>query len=335
MRLGRLTGLEREKLENEYRDLCEKIGYYQRLLAEEPLLLGVIREELLDVSRRFGDARRTAIESMGDDEIDDESLIQEESIVVTLTHFGYVKRMPVDTYNTQHRGGRGVTGMATREEDFVQTLLTTSTHAMLLFFTNKGKAYRLKGYQIPEASRQAKGMAIVNLIALEGDEKIRTVIPVQSFDQGGCLMMATKSGIVKKTSLVEYANMNRNGLIAINLREGDELVGVQLTESHNDIVLVTRRGMSIRFADEDVRATGRNTQGVRGIALDDDDEVVGMAPTVPGKTILVVSERGFGTRTELDEYRIQTRAGKGLITYRPRKKLVCLPALHSSTTRTM
>jgi DNA gyrase subunit A len=320
MRLGRLTGLEREKLENEYRDLCEKIGYYQRLLAEEPLLLGVIREELLDVSRRFGDARRTAIESMGDDEIDDESLIQEESIVVTLTHFGYVKRMPVDTYNTQHRGGRGVTGMATREEDFVQTLLTTSTHAMLLFFTNKGKAYRLKGYQIPEASRQAKGMAIVNLIALEGDEKIRTVIPVQSFDQGGCLMMATKSGIVKKTSLVEYANMNRNGLIAINLREGDELVGVQLTESHNDIVLVTRRGMSIRFADEDVRATGRNTQGVRGIALDDDDEVVGMAPTVPGKTILVVSERGFGKRTELDEYRIQTRAGKGLITYRPSEK---------------
>lgn len=320
MRLGRLTGLEREKLENEYRDLCEKIDYLQSLLAEEPLLLGVIKDDLLDVARRFGDDRRSVIESTGDDEIDDESLIQEASIVVTLTHFGYVKRMPVDTYNTQHRGGRGVTGMATREEDFVQTILTTSTHAMLLFFTNKGKSYRLKGYQIPEAGRQAKGMAIVNLIALDSDEKIRAVIPIQSFDQGGCLMMATKSGVVKKTDLADYSNMNRNGLIAINLREDDELIGVQLTESHNDIVLVTREGMSIRFDDEDVRATGRNTQGVRGIALDDGDEVVGMAPTVPGKTILVVSERGFGKRTELEEYRIQTRAGKGLITYKPSEK---------------
>ena len=320
MRLGRLTGLEREKLENEFRDLCEKIEYLQSLLAEEPLLLGVIKDDLLDVARRFGDERRTAIESMGDDEIDDESLIQEASIVVTLTHFGYVKRMPVDTYNIQHRGGRGVTGMATREEDFVQTILTTSTHAMLLFFTNKGKSYRLKGYQIPDAGRQAKGMAIVNLLALDSDEKIRAVIPIQSFDQGGCLMMATKSGVVKKTDLAEYSNMNRNGLIAISLREDDELIGVQLTESHNDIVLVTREGMSIRFDDEDVRATGRNTQGVRGIALDDGDEVVGMAPTVPGKTILVVSERGFGKRTELDEYRIQTRAGKGLITYKPSEK---------------
>ncbi len=320
MRLGRLTGLEREKLENEFSDLCEKIEYFQRLLAEESLLLGVIKDDLLDVARRFGDERRTAIESMGDDEIDDESLIQEASIVVTLTHFGYVKRMPVDTYNIQHRGGRGVTGMATREEDFVQTILTTSTHAMLLFFTNKGKSYRLKGYQIPEAGRQAKGMAIVNLLALDSDEKIRAIIPIQSFDQGGCLMMATKSGIVKKTDLAEYSNMNRNGLIAINLREDDELIGVQLTESHNDIVLVTREGMSIRFDDEDVRATGRNTQGVRGITLDDGDEVVGMAPTVPGKTILVVSERGFGKRTELDEYRIQSRAGKGLITYKPSEK---------------
>ncbi|NCA99900.1 MAG: DNA gyrase subunit A, partial [Clostridia bacterium] len=320
MRLGRLTGLEREKLENEFRDLCEKIDYLQSLLAEETLLLEVIKDDLLDVARRFGDDRRTAIESTGDDEIDDESLIQEASIVVTLTHFGYVKRMPVDTYNIQHRGGRGVTGMATREEDFVQTILTTSTHAMLLFFTNKGKSYRLKGYQIPEAGRQAKGMAIVNLLALDSDEKIRAVIPIQSFDQGGCLMMATKSGVVKKTDLVEYSNMNRNGLIAISLREDDELIGVQLTESHNDIVLVTREGMSIRFADDDVRGTGRNTQGVRGIALDAGDEVVGMAPTEPGKTILVVSERGFGKRTELEEYRTQTRAGKGLITYKPSEK---------------
>lgn len=320
MRLGRLTGLERERLDNEYRDLCDKIEYFNRLLAEEPLLLGVIKEDLGDVVRRFGDDRRTVIESAGDDEIEDESLIQEAAIVVTLTHFGYVKRIPVDTYNIQHRGGRGVTGMATREEDFVQTLLTTSTHAMLLFFTSKGRAYRLKGYQIPDASRQAKGMAIVNLLALDSDEKIRTVIPIQSFDQGGCLMMATKSGVVKKTDLSDYSNMNRNGLIAINLRDDDELIGVQLTESDNDIVLVTRDGMSIRFSDDEVRSTGRNTQGVRGISLNDDDYVVGMAPTVPGKTILVVAEKGFGKRTELDEYRIQSRAGKGIITYKPSEK---------------
>jgi DNA gyrase subunit A len=210
--------------------------------------------------------------------------------------------------------------MATREEDFVQTLLTTSTHALLLFFTSKGRAYRLKGYQIPDASRQAKGMAIVNLLALDSDEKIRAIIPIQSFDQGGCLMMATRSGTVKKTNLSDYCNMNRNGLIAMNLREGDELIGVQLTESQDDIVLVTKDGMSIRFADDEVRATGRNTQGVRGISLGDDDEVVGMATTIPGKTILVVSEKGFGKRTELEEYRIQSRAGKGLITYKPAEK---------------
>jgi DNA gyrase subunit A len=320
MRLGRLTGLEREKLENEFRDLCEKIDYFNRLLQEEPLLLAVIKDELSEVSRRFGDERRTVIESTGDDEIEDESLIQEAAIVVTLTHMGYVKRAPIDTYSAQHRGGRGITGMATREEDFVQTLLTTSTHALLLFFTSKGRAYRLKGYQIPDASRQAKGMAIVNLLALDSDEKIRAIIPIQSFDQGGCLMMATRSGTVKKTNLSDYCNMNRNGLIAMNLREGDELIGVQLTESQDDIVLVTKDGMSIRFADDEVRATGRNTQGVRGISLGDDDEVVGMATTIPGKTILVVSEKGFGKRTELEEYRIQSRAGKGLITYKPAEK---------------
>ena len=232
---------------------------------------------------RFADERRTTIEQGDDDEIDDESLIQEEEVVVTLTHFGYVKRMPVDTCNIQHRGGRGVTGMQTREEDFVETILTTSTHAMLLFFTNRGKVYRLKGYQIPEASRQAKGMAIVNLLQLDGGEKVRTVIPIQSFDQGGCLMMATRAGVVKKTDLDEYANINKNGLIAVNLREDDELIGVQLTESHHDIILVTRQGMSIRFADDEVRPTGRNTQGVRGILLDDDDRVVGMAPTMPAR----------------------------------------------------
>lgn len=320
MRLGRLTGLEREKLEGEYKDLCDKIAYFTRMLSDEILLLSVIKEEIRQVGSRFGDARRTVIEAGEDDDIDDESLIQEASIVVTLTHFGYVKRMPIDTCNTQHRGGRGVTGMQTREEDIVQTMITTSTHAILLFFTNKGRVYRLKGYQIPDASRQAKGMAIVNLLQLDGGEKIRTVIPIQTFDQGGCLMMATRAGVVKKTELVEYSNLNKNGLIAVNLREDDELVGVQLTASDNDIVLVTSQGMSIRFTDDDVRPTGRNTQGVRGIQLADDDAVVGMAPTVPGKTILVVSENGFGKRTELEEYRVQSRGGKGLITYKPSEK---------------
>ena len=320
MRLGRLTGLEREKLENEFKDLCDKIDYFNSLLDNDVLLVDVIKEDLRDVTRRYRDDRRTVIENTGDDEIEDESLIEEAAIVVTLTHNNYVKRTPVDTYSAQHRGGRGITGMATREEDFVQSLLTTSTHALLLFFTNKGRAFRLKGYQIPDAGRQAKGMAIINLLALSGEEKIRAIIPIQSFDQGGCLMMATRSGVVKKTDLSDYSNMNRNGLIAINLREDDELIGVQLTESHDDLVLVTREGMSIRFSDDDVRSTGRNTQGVRGISLDEEDVVVGMAPTVPGKTILVVSEKGFGKRTELEEYRIQSRAGKGIITYKPSEK---------------
>jgi DNA gyrase subunit A len=320
MRLGRLTGLEREKLENEYLDLSSKIDYYIQVLAEEKLLLGIIKDELALVRSRYADERRTAIEQGEDDDIDDESLIQEEEVVVTLTRFGYVKRMPVDTCNIQHRGGRGVTGMQTREEDFVETILTTSTHATLLFFTNKGKVYRLKGYQIPEASRQAKGMAIVNLLQLDGGEKVRTVIPIQSFDQGGCLMMATRSGVVKKTELAEYANINKSGLIAVNLREDDELIGVQLTERHHDIVLVTRQGMSIRFTDDDVRPTGRNTQGVRGILLNDEDRVIAMVPTDATKTLLVVSEKGFGKRTELDEYRLQNRGGKGLITYKPSEK---------------
>jgi DNA gyrase subunit A len=320
MRLGRLTGLERDKLENEYRDLCEKIDYFMRILAEEPLLLQIIKDELIQVRNRFSDDRRTSIEQGEDDEIDDESLIQEEDIVITLTHFGYVKRMPVDTCSIQHRGGRGVSGMQTREEDFAKNILTTTTHAILLFFTNQGRVYRLKGYQIPETSRQARGMAIVNLLHLEGGEKVRTVIPIRSFDQGGSLLMATREGVVKKTELLEYANINKNGLIAVNLREGDELIGVRLALTECNIVLVTRQGMSICFSENQVRATGRNTQGVRGIQLDDGDEVIGMVPTVEDRTLLVVSERGFGKRTELDEYRNQTRGGKGLITYRPSEK---------------
>ena len=320
MRLGRLTGLERDKLEQEYRELCEKIDYLMRVLAEEPLLMQIIKDELGQVRNRYADERRTGIEASEDDEIDDESLIQEEDIVITLTHFGYVKRMPVDTCSIQHRGGRGVSGMQTREEDFAETILTTSTHAILLFFTDAGRVYRLKGYQIPESSRQARGMAIVNLLHLEGGEKVKTVIPVTSFDQDVSLLMATRAGVVKKTELAEYANINKNGLIAVNLREGDALVGVQLAADNCDILLASRNGMAIRFDEAQVRATGRNTQGVRGIQLDDDDEVIGMVPTRADQTLLVVSDRGYGKRTELEEYRGQTRGGKGLITYRPSEK---------------
>jgi DNA gyrase subunit A len=320
MRLGRLTGLEREKLENEFNELVERIEYLNSILSDEPLLLKVIKDELTIVRNKFAQPRRTLIEQGEDDDITDESLIKEEEVVVTLTHFGYVKRLPVDTYKMQHRGGRGVTGMQTREEDFVENILITSTHAILLFFTNKGKVFRLKGYQIPEVGRTAKGMAIINLLHLDGGEKVRTVIPISSFDQGGYLMMATANGTIKKTPLVDYSNINKSGLIAMNLREDDELVGVRLTEGEHDITLVTRQGMSIRFNENDVRSIGRNTQGVRGMTLAEDDNVIGMVPIEEGKTLLVISERGFGKRTEMEDYRCQTRGGKGLITYRTTDK---------------
>ena len=320
MRLGRLTGLERDKLENEYRELCERIDYFNQVLSDEDLLMQIIKEEMLQIRKQFGDDRRTGIEQSEEELFDDESLIQEEEIVITLTHFGYVKRMSVDTCSILHRGRRGVSGMQTREEDFAERILITSTHDILLFFTNKGRVYRLKGYQIPETSRQARGMAIVNLLQLDGGEKIREVIPIKDFDQGGSLFMATRNGTVKKTELVEYANIYKNGLIAVNLREDDELVGVELAEEDSDVILVTRQGMSICFNEEQVRATGRNTQGVRGIMLEEGDQVIGMVSTVPDRNLLVVSEGGFGKRTELAEYRVQTRGGKGLITYRPSEK---------------
>lgn len=327
MRLGRLTGLEQEKLTGEFNDLNEKITWFNRVLNEEGVLLNLIKDEIKVIRNRYSDERRTGFEVGEDDDIDDESLIQEEDIMVTLTHFGYIKRMSMDNCSSQHRGGRGITGMQTREEDFVERIITTSTHATLLFFTSAGKVFRLKGYQIPESGRQARGMAIVNLLHLDAGEKIRAIIPIQSFDQGGCLMMATKRGVVKKTELIDYSNINRNGLIAVNLREEDELIGVQLTDDTDDIILVTQNGLSIRFRSDDVRSTGRNTQGVRGISLADKDVVIGMAPTIEGKNLLVISEKGFGKRTELDEYRIQTRGGKGLITYKPSEKTGLLVGL--------
>lgn len=320
MRLGRLTGLEREKLESEYRDLEIKIEYFRSVLADPFLLHELIKTEILAVKAKFATARRTALEAADDDDIDDESLISEEEIIITLTHLGYVKRLSVDTYKSQHRGGRGISGLATREEDFVENIITTSTHSILLCFTNRGRVFRLKGYQVPEASRQAKGTAIVNLLQLDGGEKIQTVIPISSFDEIGYLMMATRMGIVKKTELLDYSRINKSGLIAVNLRDDDELVGVRLTDGQQEVVLVTRKGMSIRFAEEDVRDTGRNTMGVRGITLSVDDEVIGMSPIVAGENLLVVSEKGFGKRTEMEEYRTQTRGGKGLITYRIAEK---------------
>lgn len=316
MRLGRLTGLEREKLETEHKDLQDKIDYFRRVIQDDALLHEIIKKEILTVRAKFSDDRRSEIIAGEDEDIDDESLIREEEVVVTLTHLGYVKRLPVDTYRSQHRGGRGVTGLSTREEDFVEKIITTSTHATLLCFTNRGRVFRLKGYQVPEASRQAKGTAIVNLLQLEGSEKVKTVIPVDTFEQDAYLMMATMEGVVKKSLLSDYAKINKGGLIAINIREDDELVGAQLTDGKQEIALVTRRGMSIRFSEDDVRSTGRNTMGVRGISLRHDDRVIGMAPIVDGLNLLVVSENGFGKRTEMDEYRTQTRGGKGLMTYK-------------------
>ena len=320
MRLGRLTGLEREKLQNELADLELKIQHLKNILADESLLHKVIKEEITAIKNKYGNPRRTEISAADDEEIDDESLIREEDVIVTLTHFGYVKRLSIDTYRSQHRGGRGVSGLATREEDFVETLLTTSTHDTLLFFTNMGRVFRLKGYQIPDGSRQARGLAIVNLLQLGAGEKVQAVIPVHSFEDGGYLTMATQKGIVKKTDIADYSHINKNGLIAVNLRDEDRLVGVRKTDGNNDIVLVTKKGMSIRFSETDVRDTGRNTMGVRGISLSEDDAVIGMAPIVEGQHLLVVSEKGFGKQTEMDEYRVQSRGGKGLITYKVAEK---------------
>jgi len=319
MRLGRLTGLEREKLDQEYREVMEKIEYYRRVLADETLLLSIIEDELMEIRRKYGDERRTEI-AVGEDDIDIEDLIKEEEIVITLTHFGYIKRLPCDTYRSQKRGGKGVTALSTREEDFVERLFVTSTHNYILFFTNKGKVYRLKAYQIPEAGRQAKGTAIVNLLELDGDEKVTAVIPIAEYREGLYLIMATRNGLVKKTSLSQYDNIRRGGLLAVSLRENDELIDVRLTDGEKDIILVTREGMSIRFQESDVRPLGRVAQGVKGITLEEGDYVVGMATSREDSTLLVVTENGFGKRTELDEYKTQIRGGKGILTYRVTEK---------------
>lgn len=315
MRLGRLTGLERDKLEEEYSELLKKIAYFKDVLANESMVLKIISDELTVIKQKYGDERRTKIIA-DQEEIDYEDLIDEQDSVITMTHFGYIKRLPADTYKSQRRGGKGIMGIATREEDFVENLFITSTHNYILFFTNTGRVYRLKAYEIPETGRQAKGTAIVNLLQLNADEKVTTIIPVQEYKEGLYLFMATRSGVVKKTDLMEYDNIRKGGLAAVVLRENDELIDVRLTDGTSDIILVTKEGMSIRFPEENVRPMGRVSQGVKGIDLDEEDSVIGMSFCKEDAYLLVVTENGFGKRTELSEYKTQTRGGKGILTYK-------------------
>ncbi len=317
MRLKTLSGLQREKIEEEYNQLMELIAHLRDILNSEKLVFDIIKEELIEIRDKFGDERKTKIVP-AEGEINVEDLIKDEQTVVALTYFGYIKRMPIDTYKSQKRGGKGITGIATREEDFVKQIFTASTHDTILFFSNKGKLYKLRGYEIPEAGRTAKGTAIVNLLSLDPGEKISAVIPIQNFAEGKYLLMATKNGLIKKTALVEYNSSRTTGLQGITLKDGDELISVRLTDGQDNVVLVTRNGMSITFDEKEVRPIGRTAQGVIGIRLDEDDEVIGMESIIAGgkATLLAITENGFGKRTELDEYRVQTRGGKGVITYK-------------------
>lgn len=316
MQIRRLTGLAREKLEEELAELYDKIAYFKSILADETKLLGIIKDELLQIKEKHADVRRSQI-SINEDKLELEDLIENEDVVITISHTGYIKRMPSDNYKSQKRGGRGITAMTTKEEDFVEQIFTTSTHNFLIFFTNKGKCYRLKVYEIPEAGRQAKGTAIVNLLNITGDEKITTVIPLKKFDDELFLMAATRLGVVKKTPLAEYDTSRRDGIIAINLEDNDELIGVQLTDGKQDMILVTAGGQAIRFAEEEARPMARATKGVRGIKLMDDDYVVGMEVVRDEGELLVITANGYGKRTPLEEYRQQARGGKGVFTVRP------------------
>lgn len=314
MRLQRLTGLERDKIEAEYEELIKKINRLKEILANERLLLNVIKEEMLIIKENYADERRTEIRH-AEGEIDMRDLIEDEEIAITLTHFGYIKRLPADTYKSQRRGGRGISALTTREEDFVKHLVSTTTHSRLLFFTNKGRVFRLNAYEIPEGKRQAKGTAIVNLLQLGPNEKIATLLAIDEKDENKYLLLATKNGIVKKTNREEFKNINKAGLIAIGLREDDELIGVKVTDGNKDILLVTKEGMSIRFDENDIRPMGRTAMGVKGITLSNEDKVVSMSLCEEGTDVLVVSENGFGKRTDINEYRTQIRAGKGIKTY--------------------
>lgn len=318
MRLARLQGLEREKIEKEYAELMEKIAYFKAILSDETLLMGVIKEELQEIREKYGDNRRSKIVA-AEDEFDDEDLIEEESVAVTLTHLGYIKRVPADTYKAQRRGGKGITGITTRENDFVKDLIMTSTHDYLLFFTDTGKVHKLKAYEIPEASRTAKGTPAVNLLNLMQKERITAIIPVSQFDDENYLIMVTKNGTIKKTALSQFDTNRKNGLIAINLKDDDSLIGVRETCGDDNIILVTRKGKCISFSEKDVRSMGRIAAGVRGIKLDKSDTVVDMDILADDKEILVVTQNGYGKRTPVKDYTIQARGGKGVLTYNKSK----------------
>ena len=319
MRLRRLTGLERGKIEEEYNELMKQIEYLNSILASEEKLLGVIKEELIEIKNKYSDERRTSIEKVVN-EIDIEDLIQEEEVTITLTHSGYIKRISADTYSSQRRGGKGIQAMSTKEDDFVEHIMITSTHSDVLFFTNKGRVYKLRAYEIPEAGRVAKGTNIINLIAIEPDERIETVLSIRDNTKDGFLFMATKQGIVKKTPLSDFKNLRKNGLIAINLREGDELLKVKVTRGDANIIIVTQNGYAVRFSEKNVRAMGRTASGVRSINLKDDDIAVCMDIAVDSEDLLIISEYGFGKRTPISEYKVQNRGGVGLITYKISEK---------------
>ena len=313
MRLKSLTGLERNKIEEEYLSLIKDIEYYKSILASELMIFNIVKKELLDIKKTYGDKRRSKI-TQSLDEFNIEDLIDEEEVAITLTHYGYVKRLPADTYKSQRRGGRGITALQTREDDFVEHLFITSTHNYLLFFTNKGRMYRLKAYEIPEAGRQAKGTALVNLLHLDGDEKISAVIPIKGFEDEGYLIFMTKNGIIKKTELKQYASQRVTGLNAITLRDEDELISVKLTRGTTELMAITRHGLSIRFRETDVRDMGRNAMGVKGVNLNPGDNVIALDIVEEDANLLVISEKGFGKRTPLSEYKVQTRGGKGVKT---------------------
>ncbi len=319
MRLQKLTGLEREKIEEEYRELLEKISYYKTVLNDEALVFKIIKEELLEIKKKYNDKRRTRITSAVD-KMEEEDLIEEQNIIITMTNLGYIKRLPLATYRSQRRGGRGIVGLSTIKDDYVEHFLTTTTHHHILFFTNQGNLYKLKGYEIPEAGRTAKGTPVVNLLQLNRGEKITTIIPIKEFDSDYNMLMITKRGMVKKTDLSEYETSRKTGLVAIDLKKHDELIGVRLTDGDQHIVLGTRNGHAIVFSEKDVRNVGRNARGVRGIELGADDYVVGLDLVEKDAMILTVTEHGFGKKTDIKEYRIQKRGGKGIITHKITKR---------------
>ncbi|MGC4378756.1 DNA gyrase subunit A [Fictibacillus sp. Mic-4] len=313
MRLQRLTGLERDKIENEYNELVKLIAELKAILADEEKVLEIIRTELIEIKERYSDERRTTI-TVGFNAIEDEDLIPRSNVVITLTNKGYIKRLPISTYRSQRRGGRGIQGMGTNEDDFVEHLFTTNSHNTLLFFTNKGKVYRLKGYEVPEMSRTAKGIPIINLLQIEKEETISAVIPVEEFDESSYLNFMTKQGITKRSPLSSFTNIRKGGLFAINLREDDELIEVKLTDGTKDIIVGTSHGLAIRYHETDVRSMGRSATGVKAITLSDDDFVIGMAVLDESLDVLIVTKKGYGKRTPMDEYRLQSRGGKGIKT---------------------